>query len=70
MNKAYNMDCMEAMRKLPDKFFDLSVCDPPYGIERLKNPHGRLEKYGDTRQANNEKPTKEYFEQLIRVAKK
>lgn len=27
----YNMDCMEAMRKFPDKFFDLAIVDPPYG---------------------------------------
>ena len=29
---AYNRDCMEAMREFPDKFFDLAVVDPPYGI--------------------------------------
>lgn len=28
MNSAYNMDCMDAMRKMPDKFFDLAVVDP------------------------------------------
>lgn len=27
----YRMDCMEYMRGLPDKAFDLAVCDPPYG---------------------------------------
>ena len=32
MNIAYNMDCMEAMRDMPDNAFDLAVCDPPYGI--------------------------------------
>lgn len=32
MTYAYNMDCMEAMRTFPDKFFDLAVVDPPYGI--------------------------------------
>lgn len=32
MNTAYNMDCMEAMKTFPDKFFDLAVVDPPYGI--------------------------------------
>ena len=31
MNIAYNMDCLEAMRKMPDKAFDLAVVDPPYG---------------------------------------
>lgn len=28
----YNMDCMDAMKRFPDSFFDLAVCDPPYGI--------------------------------------
>lgn len=28
---AFNMDCMEAMKEFPDKFFDLAVVDPPYG---------------------------------------
>ena len=25
------MDCIEYMRSLPSKYFDLAVCDPPYG---------------------------------------
>ena len=29
---SYNIDCMEAMKKIPDKYFDLAVVDPPYGI--------------------------------------
>ena len=32
MNVAYNVDCMEYMRTLQDKAFDLAVVDPPYGI--------------------------------------
>lgn len=28
----YNMDCMEAMKQMPDNAFDLAVVDPPYGI--------------------------------------
>lgn len=27
----HNMDCMEGMKEIPDKFFDLAICDPPYG---------------------------------------
>ena len=30
-NDAYNMDCIEYMRGLPDNVFDIAVCDPPYG---------------------------------------
>lgn len=51
MNVAYNVDCMEYMRTLQDKAFDLAVVDPPYGIgidgQKLsinKNPkHNRKE---------------------------
>jgi len=32
-NKIYEMDCMELMKKLPDKYFDLVITDPPYGID-------------------------------------
>ena len=28
----FNIDCMEYMRTLPDKCFDLAIADPPYGI--------------------------------------
>lgn len=31
MNIAYNTDCMEAMRAMPDGAFDLAVVDPVYG---------------------------------------
>ena len=31
INEAYNVDCIEYMRTLPDEYFDLAVCDPPYG---------------------------------------
>ena len=34
MNEAYNIDCMEFMRRVPSKYFDLAVVDPPYGIEK------------------------------------
>ena len=27
-----NVDCMEGMKRYPDKYFDLAIVDPPYGI--------------------------------------
>lgn len=27
-----NRDCMDAMKEFPDKYFDLAIVDPPYGI--------------------------------------
>lgn len=70
MNVAYNMDCMEYMRSLPDKAFDLAVVDPPYYINRFKNGEtSRLRKYGQLNTVNNDKPTKEWFNELVRVSK-
>lgn len=36
-----NMDCMEFMKQFPDKFFDLAVVDPPYGIDVSKMGLGK-----------------------------
>jgi len=32
-----NRDCMEGMAEYPDKFFDLAIVDPPYGIGASNN---------------------------------
>lgn len=32
LNSYYNMDCMEGLKLLPDKYFELAIVDPPYGI--------------------------------------
>lgn len=71
-----NIDCMEGMKEFPDKFFDLAVVDPPYGLgidgQKLnntnKNPkHNR--KYHEFKQWDNSIPNKEYFSELFRVSK-
>lgn len=35
-----NCDCMMGMKQFPDKYFDLAVVDPPYGIN-INNSMGR-----------------------------
>lgn len=30
-NEVYNCDCMDFLKKCPDKEFDLAIVDPPYG---------------------------------------
>lgn len=45
VNVAYNADCMDAMRNMPDNAFSLAVVDPPYGISvtgRHKVKDGRV----------------------------
>ena len=38
----YNMDCMEGMQQFPDKYFDLAIVDPPYGISVASHKGGAL----------------------------
>jgi site-specific DNA-methyltransferase (adenine-specific) len=63
----YNMDCMDAMREFPDKFFELCICDPPYGISITDS--GRLGKYcKNGNRWDDCIPSKEYFDELFRVS--
>lgn len=65
-----NMDCMEYMRDIPDKHFDLAICDPPYGLERFKKGGSVINKYGsENGKWNNIKPNNDYFLELFRVSK-
>ncbi len=65
-----NIDCMEYMATVPDKYFDLAIVDPPYGIERFKHGGSHINKYGsEDAQWNNIKPTVDYFDELFRVSK-
>lgn len=72
MNIAYNMDCMEGMKQYPDKYFDLAVVDPPYGIKINMNA-GRRKGATNPKRAkkdwDNEIPPKQYFDSLFRVSK-
>jgi len=37
LNKIYNMDCLEGLKKLEDNSIDLIVTDPPYGMDFQSN---------------------------------
>lgn len=63
----YLMDCMDGMRQFPDKYFDIAVVDPPYGINIEKS--GRLKKYNTDNTWDSKPPDKTYFEELFRVSK-
>lgn len=64
-----NMDCMEFMKGYPDKFFELAIVDPPYGIDINKS--GRLvkEKGWDYKAWDQGTPDETYFTELKRVSK-
>ena len=67
----YNMDCLIGMKQIPDKYFELAIVDPPYGIARFGNRvelSNRLDKNAKINKWDI-KPTQEYFEELFRVSK-
>lgn len=72
LNKLYNMDCVEGMKQFPDKYFDLAIVDPPYGIN-LKGANVYKNKSDSNTVFNTEWdksiPDKAYFEELMRVSK-
>lgn len=75
MNVAYNMDCMEYMRTLQDKAFDLAVVDPPYfsGPERRGYYGCKISPIGVKRDypvsPKWDIPDAEFFSELDRVSK-
>ena len=36
LNRIYNEDCLEGMKRIPDKSIDMILCDLPYGITSSK----------------------------------
>ena len=36
LNKIYNEDCLEGMKRIPDKSVDMILCDLPYGTTVCK----------------------------------
>jgi len=65
------MDCIEGMSKYPDKYFDIAVVDPPYGINasEMTMGSGKNKKYKKGKFWDTEKPDKKYFIELNRVSK-
>lgn len=66
----YNMDCMEGMKQFPDKYFDLAVVDPPYGIGMDGGNVGYKGFNNFTKKDwDKSTPEKIYFDELFRVSK-
>ena len=71
----YNMDCMDAMRDFPDKYFDLAVVDPPYGIKVFAKDNASRSKLAASKSykryagGDNAAPDPEYFAQLKRISR-
>jgi site-specific DNA-methyltransferase (adenine-specific) len=70
--KMHNADCMDFMRELPDKYYDLAIVDPPYGIGRdgsikTTSKHGGRKAHA-FKGWDTSIPELEYFTELFRVS--
>ena len=66
MSAFYNMDCMEGMKQFPDKWFELAIVDPPYGIGNFDQTSGNVT--GTAVTWNDAIPPADYFAELKRVS--
>lgn len=80
MIEYFNEDCMIGMARHPDKYFDLAIVDPPYGIgENGSKSESRCRKTGKwttpkkkvySKKFDDSKPMDDfYFRELLRVSK-
>ena len=74
-NIVYNKDCIEGMKEYPDKYFDLSIVDPPYGLGEKLTERGGAHKnspfatlYKDSSRWDI-LPQEQYWIELFRVSK-
>ncbi len=67
----YNMDCMDGMAQFPDKFFELAIVDPPYGIGNFipQNMSKTGRKISSAVTWNDNTPSQDYFDSLCRVSR-
>jgi len=76
ISEVYNEDNMIGMARYPDKFFDLAIVDPPYGIgivapgKRSFGIRKGIKTLTHYKPSNwdNERPGREYFDELFRVS--
>ena len=75
-----NEDNMALMARYSDKYFDLAIVDPPYGIgaskqnestRKIKGRQNSIVKSSNlkSKEWDNKIPKKEYFDELFRVSK-
>lgn len=77
LSVVFNEDCVEALKRFSDNYFDLAIVDPPYGIKAGKVYSETSKIHGNSnapRKAykiewDNEIPKIEYWDELFRVSK-
>ena len=69
-NEVYLIDCMEFMKGVPDKYYELAIIDPPYGIgDKLTQGGTWASKYAKGDASWDIAPPSNYWNELFRVSK-
>lgn len=74
-NKIYNANCLDILKECPDRYFDLVLTDPPYGIniekmsftKSIKGGVCKRNDYSNCFQDN--RLSKKYFDEIFRISK-
>lgn len=67
--RLYNCDCMEFMKDVPDKYYELAIIDPPYGINIGNGLGSGVKKCKMHHDWQFNAPCDEYFDELFRISK-
>jgi site-specific DNA-methyltransferase (adenine-specific) len=62
---------MEFMKGVPDKYYELAIVDPPYGIDagNMTGGAGKNKQWNKGKDWDKSIPTVEYFNELARISK-
>lgn len=71
-----NEDCMDLLKRLPDKSYEVGILDPPYGIGAAKTMGLRKKWHGSytnkkhvVKDWDNQTPPKEFWDEVFRVTR-
>lgn len=66
INKVFNEDCLETMKRMEDNSIDLVLTDPPYGINISSNP---IRQKHTKKEWDKNIPIEDIFKEIFRVSK-
>jgi DNA modification methylase len=61
----YLMDCLDGLKQIPDKYFELAIVDPPYGIGISSKPVRQQHK---KKEWDDNIPNDKYFDYLFSIS--
>lgn len=71
-NIVYNINNIKFMKTIPNKFYDLVIVDPPYGINVDRKMTGFAKNWNtaqDDKKWDKKPPGKKYFKEIFRISK-